>query len=122
MKKWVLTGFAFILIIGLCGYLYQRVNEGYVAGAVGAEEELSLLVINLEPEEVEGKPREELVELLDEKAGQASGTYYAVPWMNKLLGTTFEKGDRVKIFWTGTVMESQPGQVPGTNYIINFRE
>lgn len=122
MKKWALTGFAFILIIGLCGYLYQRVDEGYVAGAVGSEEELSLLVINLGPEEAEGKTRSELVALLDDKADQAGGTYYAVPWVNKQLGTTFEKGDRVKIFWTGTVMESKPGQVPGTNYIVNFRD
>lgn len=120
MKKLIFGFISVSLIMGLCWYVFQRVDDGYIAKFAVSEEGSNLLVIELDEEQTAGKTKKELNRLLKVKSSQAAGTYYEIPWINNLLHTEFEKGDKVKIFWRGTVMESAPGKVDGTNLIFNF--
>lgn len=120
MKKTVFGFLALFLIIVICWYLFQRVDDGYIAGTAALEEESSLLIIELDEKQTAGKTKEEINQILHVQSTKARGTYYKIPWINKLLDTEFKVGDKVKIFWRGTVMESAPGQIDGTNLIINF--
>lgn len=122
MKKLVFGFISGSLIMGLCWYVFQRVDDGYIAKVAVSEEGSSLLIIGLDEVQTAGKTKEEMNRLLEVKSSQAAGAYYEIPWINKLLNTEFEEGDKVKVFWRGTVMESAPGQVDGTNLIVNFGE
>lgn len=122
MKK-IIIGFpVFILFIAFSWYVFQRVDNGYIADIRELEGGERLLIIELEEDQAANKTKNEIVRLLEEKAAQGEGTYFSVPRLNERFNTEFEKGDHVKVFWRGTVMESAPGQIDGTNLIINFHD
>lgn len=121
MLKRIFFGFlVFLLFIAASWYVFQRVDRGYVADMREMEGGERLLIIELKEHETANKTKNEIQRLLEEKAAQAQGTYFSIPWVNEQLNTEFEKGDQVKVFWRGTVMESAPVQIDGTNLIIKF--
>ena len=135
MKKAVLAIVVFLTLIFLFIYSQQVVDTGYVVEVLPAEagsdreapEEPRIYLISLEelaPGAADGKSREELVALLRERVEQqvGVGNIYDIPWPNRLIGTEFEVGDRVKIYYDGRMAASAPGQVDGTKLILKMDE
>ncbi|MFC4355008.1 hypothetical protein ACFO0S_08110 [Chryseomicrobium palamuruense] len=64
----------------------------------------------------------ELDALLDERVEEFAGDFYDVPFLNRQFGSTYNKGDKVKVYWDGRMKLSMPGQVPGTVFIQKMKE
>lgn len=92
----------------------QEVTEGYVFSSL----ESGMWVIELTPEETDGKNQEEILELLNEKADESDGAFYDLPFLNRISGTAYEEGKKVKIYWTGVVLQSAPAQIKDTLLIL----
>lgn len=109
-----------VIIIGIAVWFFnQEVDEGYVF----AEADSSVWVVELASDDVDDKSQAEIIELIQEKADNSRGTVYDVPWMNRVAGTEFEKGDQVKIYWRGgMVFQSAPAQIKDTTLLIKVDE
>lgn len=116
----------FVLLLGLILSIWyinsQEVTEGYVA-ARGENRILviSLNELNLNDSEVSALSDDELDALLDEKMEEFAGNFYDVPFLNHLLGSTYTKGDKVKVYWNGRLYLSMPGQAKGTVFIQKMK-
>ncbi|WP_285880448.1 DUF3221 domain-containing protein [Domibacillus indicus] len=92
----------------------QRVSEGYVLSAEGSR----VLVIPMSDTDVEEKTEKEIIAALEDKDIQSQGTYYDIPLINRTFDTNFQKGQKVKVYWTGYTLESAPAQVKDTLLMI----
>lgn len=116
-----------ILLIGLvitARYISSIVvTEGYVAST----DDKRILTISLEElglssSEASALSGDELNVLLDEKVEELAGNFYDVPLINRQLNSTYKKGEKVKVYWNGTLYTSMPGQVTGTIFINKMKE
>lgn len=116
----------FISLRSTTGYVYQEM-ELNPYGDLRTE---NIWVVELEPDETEGKTKDEIIEAVQEQAdtsrflnegstdNRSPGTIYRIPLINRQIGTEFQIGDKVKIYWRGSVMESLPAKIDGTVLII----
>jgi hypothetical protein len=112
---------ATVLLAILLWRLSQDVDVGYVMDVWETTNgEPRLHVVELPNGETKGKTREEILELIDEKSSEdpTLGASYSIPWINHTLKSKYEPGDRVRIYWSGWVNESDPPQIPGTSLIL----
>jgi hypothetical protein len=116
MKRVSVIAVLFIFIVSIIWFFNQSVSEGYVFSI----DDSSVWVIEISNTEIEGKTKDEIFDILETKASESSGAFYNVPLINNALNTKFEKGKRVKIYWTGVVMQSAPGQVKDTLLIMKI--
>ncbi|MEM1505278.1 DUF3221 domain-containing protein [Domibacillus sp. 8LH] len=114
MKKAVVGAAALLSIILIIWIFNQRVSEGYVLSAEGSR----VLVIPMSDIDVEGKTEKDLIAALEDKGIQSEGTYYDIPLINKTFDTEFQKGQKVKVYWTGYALESAPAQIKDTLLMI----
>lgn len=122
MRK-IIIFITFILVIfGAILWLNQKSNEGYVFSTINSKDDLSLWVIELEPTEVNGKTQVEINEILEEKASASRGTFYRVPVINNITKKSFAKGDKVKIYWRGSVTQTSPSKVNKTTFIKKIKD
>ena len=112
---------ATVLLVILLWRLSQDVDVGYVMDIRGTTDgEERLHVVELTKDETRGKTREEILQLIEEKRSEdpTLGASYSLPWINRSLKSGYEPGDRVRIYWHGSVNESDPPQIPGTSLIL----
>lgn len=109
---------AILLIGGVVWFQSQNVTEGYVYSARDSD----LWIMELDAQEVEGKTKEEIVSLLEEISSESGGAFYDIPLVNRITGTDFEEGDKVKVYWSGWVMQSKPGKIKDTALIWKIGE
>lgn len=122
MKKKITLIIFMLIIIGTMSWLSQKNSEGYVFGTIDSEDDTSLWVIELQPTDIEGKTQVEINEILEEKASESRGTFYKVPLINRITKKSFVKGDKVKIYWRGSVIQTAPGKVNKTNFIKKIKD
>ena len=115
MKKVFLLIFLLAFTVSIIWLFNQRISEGYVISTSDSQ----VWVIDVDDAEIEGKTKEDKFIILETKASESKGSFNDVPFINNILNTKFIKGEKVKIFWTGTVLESAPGQVKDTLFIIH---
>lgn len=116
LKKRYIVLLAIIAILSIGTFLWfqsQNVDEGYVY----ATREADLWIIELGPKEVEGKTEEEILLLLEEISSESGGAFYDIPLVNRITGTNFEEGDKVKVYWSGMVFQTQPAKIKDTTLI-----
>lgn len=106
----LLTLIVIFLIGGVVWFQSQNVDEGYVYMARDSD----LWIMELDAQEVEGKSKEEIVLLLEEISSESGGAFYDIPLVNRITGADFEEGDKVKVYWSGWVMQSQPAKIKDT--------
>ncbi|MCH4828157.1 hypothetical protein [Planococcus halocryophilus] len=116
----------FISLRSTTGYVYQEME----LNPYGDLHTKNIWVVELEPDETEGKTKAEIIEAVQEQADTSRfldegstdngspGTIYRIPLINRQIDTKFQIGDKVKIYWRGAVMESLPGQIDGTVLVI----
>ena len=126
-----------VLLITIIWFFSLRTTTGYVVTELESNPHGDLLieniwVVELESDKTEGKTKTEIIEAVQEQADisryleQADmndpgpGTIYRIPLINRELGTKFNIGDKVKVYWGGTVMESLPSPVDGTVLVIKI--
>lgn len=138
MKKLLKEIFAILLLI-LLVFIIWFISLRSTTGFFYQEMELNpygdlytknIWVVELEPDKTEGKTKVEIIEAVQEQADtsrfldegstdiRSPGTIYRIPLINRQIGTEFQIGDKVKIYWRGSVMESLPSQIDGTVLII----
>lgn len=122
MKK---VGFVVLFLFFIIGigttiwFLNQEIDEGYVY----AGEESSIWIVEIEPEKMTGKSQAEIIEVLDEEADPYEDAIYDIPMLNRLIGTEFEEGDKVKIYWGGgPVFQSAPALIKDTSLMIKAND
>lgn len=124
MRKRILVPIVIVVVIVLAIVFWrmsQNVDVGYV---VNSDETRSndqqIYVIILTKEETKGKTRQEILQLIEQKESE-DGTlnaYYSIPWINQKLKSSYQSGDRIRIYWSGGVNLSDPPQIPGTSLIL----
>jgi hypothetical protein len=115
MKKKISVLIAIVLVIAaILFFTIQRTDIGYV---MKVDDQQILVVTELEYKKLEDKNIDERSETFI-----SQGTFYDVPLINKMLKTDFKVGQKVKIYWSGGVLESAPGQVKGTSLIWKINE
>lgn len=122
LKKRYIFLTAIIVISSIGIFLWfqsQNVDEGYV---YATRESDLWIIIELDSKEVEGKTEEEILLLLEEISSEPGGAFYDIPLANQIIGTDFEKGDKVKVYWSGTVLQTRPGKIKGTSLIRKIEE
>jgi hypothetical protein len=118
MKKVSVITVLLILIVYIICVFNQSVSEGYV---YSSRDDSKVWVIELSKTEIHGKTKEQILDLIETKATESRGIFYDVPLINKALNTSFEKGQKVKIYWTGVVMQSAPGKIKDTFLIMKIK-
>jgi len=110
MKKTITIIILFVIIAGsIYFYKSQNITEGYVIGVWDKE----ILVVD----SLKGTDSKKM-EMNDiSKAYKSYGTFYKIPITNRILHTHFKIGQKVKIFWSGEVLQSLPGKVEHTSFI-----
>ena len=112
---------ATVLLVILLWRLSQDVDVGYVMDAVQNNDgRQQVHMVELEKSEVKGKTREEILQLIEKKKSEdlTLGAYYSIPWVNEKLKSSYRPGDRVRIYWHGSVNFSDPPQIPETSLIL----
>lgn len=109
---------AFILVVLILSiwFFNQHVTEGYIY----SKDDSRIWVIELSDSETKENDRDEIMAVLKEKSSKQAGDFYDVPFVNKVLNTNFDNGQKVRIYWTGNVYASAPGQIEGTLLIVKI--
>lgn len=113
MKRVFLLLFLLVFTVSIIWFFNQSISEGYVITTSDSQ----VWVIDVNDAEIEGKTKKEIMTILETKASESKGAFYDIPFINNILNTKFEKGQKVKIYWTGFVLQSAPGQIKDTLFI-----
>ncbi|MDF0727975.1 DUF3221 domain-containing protein [Cytobacillus sp. S13-E01] len=117
MKRFILVVVFIVLIITVFWLFNLQVSVGYVF----INKNSDIWVIDMSDTEVEGKTKKELYVMLDERASESKGAFYKKPFINKVINTKFNEGQKVRIYWTGVVQQSAPGQINDTLIIMKIK-
>lgn len=110
MKKPIILFIVIIIIVcSIWFYESQSISEGYIL-EVGDKE--MLVIDSSRNTNIKAMTPNEISE-----AYKTNGTFYKIPIVNSILNTKFRKGQKVKIFWSGEVLQSLPGRVQHTSFI-----
>ncbi|MGD6944128.1 DUF3221 domain-containing protein [Cytobacillus gottheilii] len=110
MKKPIITLIIIVTALFFIWFFNLRTTEGYVINSADS----SILVIeSASAHEIKEKTQTELDEFY-----QFEGSSYDIPALNKFTKSKYKTGQKVKIYWHGSVMESAPSQIKGTILII----
>ncbi len=110
MKKKISVLIVIVLLIAATLFFtMQRTDIGYV---MKVDDQQILVVTELEDQNINERSETFIPQ----------GTFYDIPLINKMLKTDFKVGQKVKIYWSGGVLESAPGQVKGTSLIWKMNE
>lgn len=115
----ILSLFIAFLSISVIWIMNLHVTEGYVYEV----QDRGLFVIELDDlDEFETNTMDEgeLDKVLAQKVSEEKGDIYKVPFLNELMRNDFNKADKVRIYWDGTMTASIPGLVDGTTLIIKL--
>lgn len=112
----LVTLFLLILAIFLIWFTNLHVSEGYVY----ENEDSEVYVIDLEDSIANDMDAAELERELAVRASVESGNFVEIPFLNELIGTDFNKGDKVRIYWDGMLMPSAPGIIDGASLIVKL--
>lgn len=115
MKKMVIIVFMLILLVtGIILWINtQESMEGYVYSS----EDSSLWVIEIEEKEISDGSN--IAKLLEAKAANSEGIIFEEAFLNKVTNTSsFKRGEKVKVFWSGGAFQSAPGLVKNTFLIL----
>ncbi len=95
----------FSIIVGIIyWFVHSKVDHGYVASASDG----SVYVVELDNKMAHGRTKEEIAAIVNSEAYKMEGTYYYMPFINKILRTNFEPGEKVRVYWDGITQESLP--------------
>ncbi|WP_088006865.1 hypothetical protein [Indiicoccus explosivorum] len=120
-KRMALWAFGLLAVLLLFSWQIQTTDIGYVVEVESARTDAENGATFVISRDLIGGGPEKLAAPLDRELFHR-GTYYTIPWLNRLTGTEFETGDLVKVYYTGNMAASAPGQVDGTNLILKLED
>ncbi|MFC5734043.1 DUF3221 domain-containing protein [Cytobacillus gottheilii] len=110
MKKPIISLLIIVTALFLIWFFNLRTTEGYV---ISPADSSILVAESASAPEIKAKTQSELDEFY-----LFEGSSYDIPALNKFIKSEYKTGQKVKIYWHGSVMESAPSQIKGTFLII----
>ncbi|RNF41225.1 DUF3221 domain-containing protein [Planococcus salinus] len=106
-----------LLVIGTGFWMSNQYSEeGYVHLANDNE----VWVFMLTPEEIEGETQNEINDMMEERASNSQGVFVDVPFFNRVTGTDFETGEKVRVYYDSAGIQTGPGRIDSTNLILKI--
>ncbi|WP_042349262.1 DUF3221 domain-containing protein [Bacillus massiliigorillae] len=113
--KIIITTLVLLALIASSVVYYLSQNIKTIGYVVEARDNRIMIISEKGYKKFEGNVPSDLREVKDEMLSEYT-TFY-IPKFNKLIGSTYDKNEKIKVYWEGIVLESLPVQIPGTNLI-----